>query len=466
MHKLMGLNIFFYEAQRSGVLPGDKRVLWRGDSPAGSPAFDNPYGGGWYDAGDHVKFHLPMFYSAARVALATWKYAETLASTKFDGSTNLFWAQRELKAVFEYIMKCHPTDTSLVAQVGDGFADHGYIGRAELMNMNRPVYWLKDDKASADLIMVAAGALANCYLVFKDNDSAFAANCLTHSKSLYKWGMSVPSGNQYDDIIPEAKTFYKATGTNHRILFAAASLYHATNDVAYKNDANKWGVAADSSSKFGAYKYYNDWVGWDNEWFEGAVLMMDKGENAVFKDQVIRMLNNWVHGYGGIKITPKGQRFLSQWGSNRYVANAAAVALMAAPHMGELGQSAKCFAVSQLHYLWGDSGRSFVVGFGKSPPMRPHHRNAACKISEGTACSSLFSSDRASPNVLHGAIVGGPKSADDMFTDDRNDYISSEVACDYNALYTVATAAAMALGDSFWSAFPGNCEGLVPGYRF
>jgi hypothetical protein len=462
MHKLMGLSLFFFEAQRSGRLPGDKRVLWRGDSPAGSPALDNPYDGGWYDAGDHVKFNLPMFYSAARVALATWKYADAIAATRFDGASNLFWVHRELKAVFTYIMKCHPTDTSLVAQVGDGFADHGYIGRAELMNMNRPVFWLKDGKASADLIMVASGALANCYMVFKNSDPAFATNCMSHSQSLYKWGMSVPPGQQYDDIVPEAKTFYKATGTNHRILFAAASLYHATNDVSYKLDAQKWGLSAD----FGSYKYYSDWVSWDNEWFEGAVLMMDKGESGVFKNQVVRMLNNWVHGYGGIKITPKGQRFLSQWGSNRYAANAAAVALMAAPHMGPVGQSARCFAISQLHYLWGDTGRSFIVGFGKNPPRSPHHRNAACKISEGASCSSLFLGDRVSPYVLHGAVIGGPKNTDDVYVDDRNDYVSSEVACDYNALYTVATAAAIALGDSFWSAFPGNCKGLVPGYTF
>ena len=36
--------------------------------------------------------------------------------------------------------------------------------------------------------------------------------------------------------------------------------------------------------------------------------------------------------------------------------------------------------------------------------------------------------------------------------DDRTDYATAEVAVDYNALYTVALAAAMALGDSeFWA---------------
>src|SRR5262245_48463577 len=42
---------FFYEAQRSGALPANKRVLWRGDSALldGAGAGVN-LTGGWYDA--------------------------------------------------------------------------------------------------------------------------------------------------------------------------------------------------------------------------------------------------------------------------------------------------------------------------------------------------------------------------------------------------------------------------------
>jgi hypothetical protein len=30
-------------------------------------------------------------------------------------------------------------------------------------------------------------------------------------------------------------------------------------------------------------------------------------------------------------------------------------------------------AKSQIHYALGDTGRSFVVGFGVNPPVKPHH---------------------------------------------------------------------------------------------
>lgn len=34
------------------------------------------------------------------------------------------------------------------------------------------------------------------------------------------------------------------------------------------------------------------------------------------------------------------------------------------------------FAAQQLNYMLGDSGRSFVVGFGQNPPVRPYHKSS------------------------------------------------------------------------------------------
>ena len=49
-------SLFFYEAQRSGKLPADNGVLWRGDSCLGDGSdVSVDLTGGWYDAGDRVK---------------------------------------------------------------------------------------------------------------------------------------------------------------------------------------------------------------------------------------------------------------------------------------------------------------------------------------------------------------------------------------------------------------------------
>ena len=70
---------FFYEAQRSGSLPANKRVLWRGDSGLRDGAdVGRDLTGGWYDAGDHVKFGFPMAGSATLLAWGLVEYRQAL----------------------------------------------------------------------------------------------------------------------------------------------------------------------------------------------------------------------------------------------------------------------------------------------------------------------------------------------------------------------------------------------------
>jgi hypothetical protein len=42
--------------------------------------------------------------------------------------------------------------------------------------------------------------------------------------------------------------------------------------------------------------------------------------------------------------------------------------------------------------------------------------------------------------VLNGALVGGPDSESGHYVDDQNNYITNEVAIDYNAGFTSALA--------------------------
>jgi len=64
---VMKLSLLFYEAQRSGKLPKDNRVDWRGDSAMeDGKDVGVDLTGGWYDAGDHVKFNFPMAWRYVR----------------------------------------------------------------------------------------------------------------------------------------------------------------------------------------------------------------------------------------------------------------------------------------------------------------------------------------------------------------------------------------------------------------
>ena len=91
--------------------------------------------------------------------------------------------------------------------------------------------------------------------------------------------------------------------------------------------------------------------------------------------------------------------------------------------------------------MLGDSGRSFVVGFGSNYPLQPHHKAAACASPPAECTWSTFGDTSTNnPHQLNGALVGGPKYANDQFQDIRTDYIMNEVTLDYNAGFQSAVA--------------------------
>ncbi|CAN6463205.1 unnamed protein product [Victoria cruziana] len=78
--------ILYFEAQRSGKLPPNQRVRWRGDSAIndGSAAVD--LSGGYYDSGDNVKFGLPMAFTVTMLAWGTIEFGSQMQALEQLGS--------------------------------------------------------------------------------------------------------------------------------------------------------------------------------------------------------------------------------------------------------------------------------------------------------------------------------------------------------------------------------------------
>lgn len=408
--------ILFYELQRSGDLPEETRCNWRGDSGLTDGAdVGLDLTGGLYDAGDHVKFNLPMAYTSSTLA---WSVYESYDS--YEESGQLVYVQDTIRWINDYFIKCHPEENVFYYQVGDGSADHSWWGPAEVMQMNRPSYKVDMQNPGSTVTAGASASLASCSVVFADSDPEYAEECLEHAIQLYEFAAATKSDAGYT----AANGFYTShSGFYDELTWAAAWLYIATGDEAYLEDAKAYFAQADTN-----YKWAHCW---DNVSIGAATLLAMETGDTTYKEYVENNLDYWTTGVNGERITytPQGLAWLDSWGSLRYSTTEAFVALVYCK--SDVCTDSKKdiyydFGVSQVNYALGDTGRSYLIGFGEDYPQNPHHRTA-----QGSYSNNMNEPAEAR-HTLYGALVGGPDS-NDGYQDEVSNYINNEVACDYNA---------------------------------
>nr|XP_026691225.1 uncharacterized protein LOC100175432 [Ciona intestinalis] len=423
-NEVIAMSILFYEAQRSGKLPSNNRIPWRGDSGLRDGCdVGVDLTGGWYDAGDHVKFGFPLAWSVTTLAWGVIEFKDA-----YVDANEYRRVLDSLKWVADYFVKAHTSRYELYGQVGSGRADHLYWGRSEDLRMNRPSYKIDASNPGTELAAETAAALAACSVVFKNARPGYSRMLLRHATELYEFADRYR--RSYHLSIPDVTSYYRSyNGYNDELVWGALWLYKATGMRSYLEDAKR---------KYDQYGQGNTPImfSWDDKRAGSQVLLANFTGEAKYKGHVA----NYQRFLNGALKTPRGLVWLDQWGSNRYAANAAFIALAAAKVPGIANRNEMVrFAEAQIHYMLGGAGRSYVVGYGRNPPTQPHHRGSSCPAAP-TECSwGNFHSSAANHFTLHGALVAGP-GRDDSYTDNRGDYIANEVAVDYNAGFQSAVA--------------------------
>ncbi len=433
-------SLFFYEAQQAGILPSFNRVHWRDDAATGDSDGSLDLTGGWFDAGDHVKFGFPMAYSATILA---WSGVENEVAYSSIGQWDILLDN--LKHVNDYLLKCHVRNgdgstNKFYGQVGNGSADHAWWGPAEVMQMERPAYYVDAANPGSDLTGETAAAMAAASMIFANSDPTYSATLLDNAIALYNFADTYRG--KYSDAITDAAAFYNSwSGYQDELVWGAIWLYRATGDAAWltKAETEYAFLNTEAGSNVPSYTWT---LAWDDKSYGCYALLAQLTGQQTYKDDTERWLDYWTDGYNGQQITysPGGQAHLSTWGSLRYAANTSFVALLYADVIANSdptkSQTYIDFATDQINYTLGSNpnNRSYVCGFGNNPPINPHHRTA-----HGSWANSI-GTPTDNRHILYGALVGGPGSPDDQYVDDRGDYIANEVACDYNAGFTGALA--------------------------
>ncbi|KAJ8307306.1 hypothetical protein KUTeg_015390 [Tegillarca granosa] len=283
----LGLSILFYDAQRSGRLPANNPIPWRGDSAVNDGDNGIDLSGGWYDAGDHVKFNLPMSSASTILlwGLEKWKDA-------YEAAGQLDMMYDMIRWPLEYFLKCwRPAQNEYYVQVGDGQTDHSYWGRPEDMHMWRPAYKVTPSRPGSDVAGETAASLAAGSIVFKTKGMtpAFSAKLLEAAKGLYKFARDYRG--RYSDSVPQAKAYYGSNKVTDELCEGAAWLHKATGDNMYLNDAKSF--------------------------YQAGMLLYEITKEDKYKNDVSAFVRSYMPG-GSVGYTPCGLVFANDWGSLRY----------------------------------------------------------------------------------------------------------------------------------------------------
>ncbi|TVU05820.1 hypothetical protein EJB05_49004, partial [Eragrostis curvula] len=456
--KALHSSLLYFEAQRSGHLPYNQRVRWRGHSGLADGLQQGvDLVGGYYDAGDNVKFGLPMAFTVTMLSWSAIEFGDEIAAAGEQRHV-----LEAIKWGTDYFVKAHAERDVLWAEVGDGDTDHYCWQRPEDMTTSRQAYKVDRDNPGSDLVGETAAAMAAASIVFRRSDPSYSSLLLQHAQQLFEFGDKYRG--KYDSSVAEARRYYgSVSGYGDEMLWAALWLHRATGKAEYLD------YAVYMADEFGGTGWAITEFSWDVKYAGLQILaakLLLEGNHRPEHQATLEQYKSKAEHYlcaclgkngaaGNVNRTAGGMLYVRQWNNMQYVTNAAFLHTVYARYLaasssgsGELNcpdgpahaDDLLALARAQADYVLGanPAGVSYMVGHGHRFPRRVHHRAASIVShrADGRFIGCVQGYDHwyrrpgANPNVVVGAIVGGPDHRD-RFRDRRGNYEQTE-ACTYN----------------------------------
>lgn len=467
--------LMFFNAQRSGKLPKHNNVSWRGNSCLEDGKSDASTAmkdlvGGYYDAGDAIKFNFPQSFA---MTMLSWSVIEY--SAKYEAAGELNHVKDIIKWGTDYLLKTfnNSADTidKIAAQVGVGDTskgpnpnDHYCWTRPEDIDYARPVY---ECHSCSDLAAEMAAALASASIVFKDN-KAYSQKLVHGAKTLFQFSRS--QRGRYSAGGADASIFYNSSGYYDEYVWGGAWLYYATGNNTYLQLATTPGIAKHAGAFWGGPDY--GVLNWDNK-LAGAQVLLSRLRLFLspgypyeemlrtFHNQTSIIMCSYLPVFTSFNRTKGGLIQLNHGNPQplQYVVNAAFLATLFSDYLDAADTPGwycgpnfystdvlREFAKTQIDYILGKNPRkmSYVVGFGNHYPKHVHHRAASIpKNKIKYNCKGGWKwrdTSKANPNTLVGAMVAGPDKHDG-FRDVRTNYNYTEPTLAGNAGLVAALVA-------------------------
>lgn len=419
---LVAMAVRFFGAQRSGD-QGNWLLDGRSCHAADGEAIGVDLGGGWHDAGDHLKLTLTTAYATYALFKAYEAFPEAFVDdhdARYGSPDGVPDVLGEAQVGGDWLTRVLLGDT-IVARVGDASDHRQWVtcvfqetlpategGRPRSVLVGR----------YADLAALSAAALATGARVLAPFDAARAEAWLTSARALYAFA------EQHADAPGFSDAFYTNAVTLDDLMCGAAELWATTGEadflaLARRHDAERkaTGWVLDHANVDDLCRH----------------TLAARGEGSSFWRSDVRRYRD--------RVDQHGVAVFGSWGLLRYALGAALSSALYFDVTGD--ERARDFALGQLAYATGDNaaGYSFVVGWGERHPRFPHHRNA---YGVDTNPPDDVKDSVPPKHLLQGGLVGGT-TPPDAYPDRLTDYRTSEVALDYNAALVGVAAFAASL---------------------
>ncbi|XP_010533541.1 PREDICTED: endoglucanase 1-like [Tarenaya hassleriana] len=440
-------SILFFEGQRSGRLPPDQRLSWRGHSAlSDGSSYHVDLVGGYYDAGDNVKFGLPMAFTVTMLAWSVIEFGESMGGQVENARAAIRWGS-------DYLLKASTsTPDSLYVQVGDPNMEHRCWERPEDMDTPRTVFKISTQNPGSDVAAETAAALAASSIVFKHSDPSYSSKLLTASIQVFDFA-DRHRGSYSSSLGSAVCPFYCSySGYQDELLWGAAWVYRASNNNSYSKYIGSNGQLMGANDDDYSFS-------WDDKrpatkvLLSKDVLETNTAEFQLYKAHADNYICSFIPGSSSFQnqYTPGGLLYKAGESNLQYVTSSTFLLLAYAKYLGDRSITCGTSTVTasqivaqarkQVDYILGRNPMkmSYMVGFGDRYPQHLHHRASSVPSIHSHPlpidCNSGFQylySNSPNPNLLVGAIVGGPDNSD-RFNDDRSNYQQSEPATYINA---------------------------------
>ncbi|XP_020872327.1 endoglucanase 22 [Arabidopsis lyrata subsp. lyrata] len=324
------------------------------------------------------------------------------------------------------------------------------------MDTPRTAYAVEAPNPASDLAGEIAAALAAASIAFKRFDPRYSKLLLDNALTTFEYADSHRGSytNNPETKLAVCPFYCSVNGYEDELLWGAAWLRRATGKDSYIK------YLVDNRQSFGSDSNYFEF-GWDNK--VGGVNVLVAKEVfeknvagiAPYKDTAEKLMCSFFLETPGAHMSYSPGGLLYKPGSSQ-LQNTVALSFLLLTYANYLSKSSQqlhCgslkiqpdslrrLAKRQVDYILGDNPMkmSYMIGYGNRYPRQIHHRGAstpsitthptAIKCSEGW---NIFASPNPDPNVLVGAVIGGP-NIDDKFIGGRTNASETEPTTYINA---------------------------------